>query len=136
MSSLSATHMSIYNCLISESRRLWDYSVQPLGFTEQEACSEPPQTFYFLSRVVFLLLTPLSVGGHSRQLCSVCRGFVCFLQISDPSGSSVSMALRFSRIGLFTALGGKHSALGGGAVLSAISYLTPFLVSLNISSNS
>lgn len=73
--------MSIYKCLISESRRLWDYPVQPVGFTEQEACSEPPQTFYFLSRVVFLLLTPLPVGGHSRQLCSVCRGFVCFLQI-------------------------------------------------------
>ena len=41
---------------------------------------------------------------------------------SDTSGSSVSMALRYSRIGLFTALGGKHSALGVSFISNILSY--------------
>lgn len=90
----------------------------------------------------FLLSLTCSISSLDSIVCRRTQSAAVFgLQrfyvfSSDTSGSSVSMALRYSRIGLFTALGGKHSALGGGAVLSAISYLTPFLVSLNISSNS
>lgn len=45
---------------------------------------------------------------------------------SDKTVSGVSMALSCSRIGLFTALGGNHSALGASFISNILSYSPSF----------
>lgn len=76
----------------------------------------------------FLLSLRCSISSLDSIVCRRTQSAAVFgLQrfcavSSDTSGSSVSMALRYSRIGLITALGGKHSVLGVSFISSILSY--------------